>query len=215
MSIARIGRSPCGAAFRSPCGALTDGSIFKRSLSDSLSLSENSVGVRYILPIFSNRSSRFDNPFGTQSGNITTNNTLLVVGNVLQGFPVGNFRDRHGYTFAIDSSYPGATGFFLETNLQSFGNSPVPEIYISNADDHSLYTVQTNKTAWNWEAHLNTLLFTGLATGTNLNTINLTPYLGTNISLILGEHSELNNTGVNDRKFQISANPALRIKITY
>ncbi len=128
-------------------------------------------------------SSRLDNPFGTQQANPRVN------------------RDRVGATFIL-GTYSIGTTFTLSWQLSpnAITAGYLPAVYLSAADNHGLYTNSSTKTVWDWEADLGSLLGVLAANDTLVHTINipyatLSPFFGTNISLVLGMNKDLDNSG--------------------
>lgn len=189
--ILRQDRSKFGTFIRSPIGIRTQ-----------------APSVSTVIPLlFGCHSSRIDRPFGTIVPNNMITETYAsdpsaqyVVG--LTNNLVGDaFRQRIGLTFAIPSM--AATKYTMNFNFVAttpFGIS----LYASSADYSSLYSTVSNKAAWDWESHLDSLV----ASDVNANDVVIpasafTAFLGGNMSFVLVAAGDAANTytGINCQLF--------------
>lgn len=177
------------------------------------------------------RSIRTDSTYPTvQSGNIscTTVDSTQGFGKSSNTGNIG--RQRAGFSFPgnaaiVDKKYKLPTSAVLKVTIASYSNSLdptwAPAVYLSNSDDHSLYSTST-KSVWDWETHLDNYLGT-LTYGTTTEqtiSIPIATFLSlcatnTYLSFIFGQNLEMTNSGTGTPSgitnslfsFQDDANP--------
>lgn len=191
--ITRFGRTPLGVFRRSPLG------VFIRSYN----LSGNGYNV----------GERFDNPYDSElDQHAYLFNPLDYVLGQEVAFITEYFRRRFGISYVLRASYSTGTKFTLITYLGNFINSPIPNMYLSNTDDHSLYS-NGFKSLQDWELNLDNLVVSGLSTGTvetDIPYATLSPFFGSTISFVLAESDDVDNI-VGTKNFKQTAIPVLKV----
>lgn len=210
----RIGRSASGGLIRSPSGYLCLGSEKSRLEADGEGTAQG-VFTRALFTFgggTSDRSLRVDSPMGTQVGTITNiagfGGATTTKGKTKGASPPGLTRIRGGVSWALASSYAGATSAVIKVVM---GGSVVEEslfplVYLSSSDDSGLYTPSgtTSKSNWDWENHLDTQLTTAfgpLDISSSATQELIIPFsainaaLGTHISVVLCGSSEVFGSG--------------------